>query len=81
MHCQELDENRDSITANAIKTPHRHFSHNIRPQVVAEAALRFSSGFATDLSTAPVGGPGVVSPVDAEDAADEDKVDDDVALR
>jgi hypothetical protein len=68
-----LVENRDNTTANAIKTPQRHFSHNIRPHVVASPALEFSSGFVIDLSAALAG------PADADDAADAGEEDEGVA--
>lgn len=45
---QALDENLETMTASAISTPHRHFSHTIWPHVPAHPApitLRVSSVF------------------------------------
>ena len=70
--CQEVDENRERITANAINNPHRHFSHSTRPHVVAKPPLYVSSCFETDFSPDPLGGPDMASFVEAEDTANDD---------
>lgn len=79
---QSVEENLETITASAISTPHRHFSHTIWPHVVAHPApitLRFSSGL-------PLGLPaelriGVRADSDfVREAEDEDGDDDGVGL-